>query len=927
MVLAFLLALTCGLPLLGSAQTLLLDPAVRTGKLANGFTYYIRKNTEPEKRVVMYLANKVGSVLETDEQRGLAHFMEHMSFNGTTHFPKNELINYLQKSGVRFGADINAYTSFDETVYQLPLPSDNPELLKNGIQIMRDWAGEATLETTEIDQERGVIMEEKRLRKGAGERIQEKTLPVLLNQSRYASRLPIGVDNVLLHFKPEVIRSFYKDWYRPDLQALIVVGDIDVDQIEQAIKAKFSDLKNPAKEKQRTKYEVPLSGKNQFLAVTDPEVSSTSLQVLIKRKSTDLKSVADYRNALVRGLFGQMMGGRYAELARQSNPPYINGGAGISSIMGGIEAFSVSVTAKPGELENGFKAVWREMRRAQQFGFTQTELDRAKKNYISSMEAALKEKDKVQSSSYVKEYLDYFLNDNAAPGIEKENELVNNLLPGIKLDEIDKLISTYVKETDRDIIVQAPEKDKATLPDEAKVLGWIKGVDAETLTAYKDNVSDLPLLKAAPVPGKIVKEEKDAKLGTTTLTLSNGIKVVLKKTDFQNNQIVFNAFADGGTSLYSDADFQSAVNAAGVVATGGIGNYNSLQLGKLLTGKQVSVSPYIYERSQGFKGSATPQDLPTALELVYGFFTEPRIDTALFKGQIAKAKASLANKGSSPDEVFGDTVKAVLSNYNVRRTAQSIEKIDQISLDRAFEIYKDRFADASALTFTFVGSIDEEAIKPLLEKYIASLPGKGRKEEAKDLGIHIPEGQISKAVYKGTEDKSTVLLVLSGKYDYGYEENLKMDALKECLEIRLLERLREEESGVYSPSAQVSVSKYPDSRFSLVISFGCAPANVEKLIASALDEVKKLGTTGPALENINKYKAEEKVGRETALKTNGYWLNYLVGNMLEHESLDQVFQFDAAMDKVTVDSLKATAAKYFTGQNVVRLVLLPENKK
>jgi zinc protease len=900
------------------------DPAVRVGKLPNGFTYYIRQNKEPKNRVVMYLANKVGSILETDEQQGLAHFMEHMSFNGTKHFPKNELVSYLQKSGVRFGADLNAYTSFDETVYQLPLPTDNPEILKNGIQIMRDWAQDATLDVVEINQERGVIMEEKRLGKGAAERMQRQTFPLMLNHSRYASRLPIGTEEVLLNFKPEAIRSYYRDWYRPNLQALIVVGDVNVVAMEKTIKAKFSDLKNPVKEKTRTKYTVPLTGKNQFISVTDKEMSSTVMQVLVKHKAPELKSADDYRALIIRGLFNMILNQRYAELSRQADPPFLQGGSGIEDLLGGLDTYTTTVAAKPGELEKGFKAVWRESRRAQLFGFTTTELDRAKQDYLSSMEAALREKDKTQSEVYVKEYLQHFLTQSAAPGIVKEYELVTRFIPGISLQELNAVCKEYIKDINRDIVITAPEKDKTSLPDEAKVISWIKSVNEENLEVYKDNVSTMPLLAGSPVEGKIIKEEKDAILGVNTLTLSNGVKVLLKKTDYKNNQILFYAFSRGGTSLYSDADFQSATNAAGAVAAGGLGNYNSTQLGKFLTGKQLGVSPYIGERTQGFTGSAAPKDLETALQLIYGYFSEPRKDEEIFKGLIANAKSGLANRGDDPNTVFSDTVSAVLSNYSIRRAGPSLEKINQINLDRALHVYKERFADASGLTFTFVGSIDEKKIRPLLEKYLGSLPANGIKEEPKDLGIHIPEGKIAKTVYKGTEQKSTVYMVFSGLFDYSYENDIKMVALKETLEIRMLERLREEESGVYTPSVQVSTSKYPQGRFSLVISFGCAPGNVERLTASALDEVKKAGETGPAQENIEKFKAEETRSRETQLKTNGFWLNYLNGQLISNEPLTQLNDHDAAMSKVTVSSLKDLAAKYLTGKNYIKLILMPE---
>eukprot|EP01132_Coremiostelium_polycephalum_P014594 gene14594-17702_t len=821
-----------------------LNPAVRTGKLANGFTYYIQKNKEPKDRVVLYLANKVGSILENDEQQGLAHFMEHMSFNGTKHFPKNELVNYLQKSGVRFGADINAYTSFDET-------------------IMRDWAQEASLDPEEINKERGVVLEEKRLGKGASERMQRQFLPMILNNSRYASRLPIGKEEVLLNFKPEAIKSYYKDWYRPNLQALIVVGDINVAEIEQMIRAKFSDLKNPLNEK--------------------------------------------------------MLSDRYTELSRQADPPFIQGGASISGLLGGLNSYGATVVAKPGELEKGFKALWRETRRVEKFGFTATELGRAKQNYLSSMEAALKERDKTPSENYVQEYLQYFLNQTAAPGIVKENELVVRLLPGISLLELNALTAEYIKDSNRDIVLMAPEKDKATLPDQAKVLGWLESVNQEPMEAFKDEVSKLPLLAAVPKAEKIFKVEKDDKLGLQILKLSNGATVLLKKTNFKNNQILFSAYAEGGSSLYTDADFQSANNAAGVVASGGVGNYNATQLDKFLSDKQVGLGPYIGDRSQGLSGSSTPKDLETAFKLIYGYFTEPRKDGDIFKGLIANAKAGLANRADDPGKVFSDTVNAVLGNYSIRRTGPSIEKINQISLDRSFEIYKERFANASAFTFFFVGSIEEEKILPLIEKYLASLPANGAKAEAKDLNIHIPAGKITKTVYKGTEQKATVRLVFSGPYEYSYENNLKMDALKEVLEIRLLERLREQESGVYSPGASISVTKYPKERFSLTISFGCAPENTDRLIASAVDEINKLKNAGPLQQNIDKFKAEDKRSREVELKTNDFWLGYLVGQYANKEKLSQLDNYDAALNKITVSSLKETANKFIKDDNYIRL--------
>ena len=919
----FIAVLICAACYNSYSQTIPLDPAVRTGKLSNGFTYYIRHNEEPKSRVVMYLVNKAGSVLEDEDQQGLAHFMEHMSFNGTKHFPHNELVDYLQKAGVRFGADINAYTSFDETVYELPIPSDNPELLKGGIEIMRDWAQEALLDPVEIEKERGVVLEEKRLGKGAGERMRRQYWPVILNNSRYAVRIPIGIDTVLNNFKPETIKRFYRDWYRPDLQALIIVGDINVDQIEQTVKKQFAGLKNPTHERPRIKYTVPLTGRNQFIAVTDKEMTATTVEVLIKHKAPELKTVLDYREAIIRGLFSQMLSARYAELGRKADAPYVQGNAGISGFIDGLDSFDASINAKPGELEKGFKTVWREVVRLERFGFTTTELERAKTAYLNAMEASLKEKDKTNSDGYVKEYQEYFLKGTAAPGINVEYNLTKADLPGITLNEVDALAKQYITDTNRDILIMAPDKDKSTLPDEPTVNNWLKTVETENLQPYKDNVSTKPLLSREPVPGHITVESQD-KLLNTVLTLSNGIKVILKPTDFKNDEILFNAFAPGGTSLYSDADYQSVANAAGIISSGGVGNYDPDQLQKYLEGKQLSVGAYINERYQGISGASTTKDLETALQMIYAEFTEPRKDTAIFRGIIEKAIASLANRSNAPGSVFKDTISAVLGNNSIRRTGPSLDKLSQVNLDKAYAIYKDRFADASNFTFTFVGNFDINTIKPLLEKYLGALPATNRHEEAKDLNIHIPEGKIARNVYKGSEPQSTVLLVYSGKFEYSPENKVKLDALKEVLEIRLLQRLREDESGVYSPSVFENTGKFPQSRYNFGIQFGCAPQNVDKLVASSLDEINKLKKDGPLQENLDKWRTEDKTSFEPQLKTNGFWLSYIVGQLQNREDLNQVNNYMTLLDNVSVNDIKETAEKYLDGSNYIRLVLLPE---
>lgn len=908
-----------------SAEKLPMDASVRIGKLANGFTYYIRRNTEPKDRAQLYLATKVGSIVENDDQRGLAHFMEHMSFNGTKNFPKNDLVNYLQKAGVRFGADLNAYTSFDETVYQLPIPTDDPEVFKNGMQIMRDWAQDATLDVSEINKERGVVLEEKRLGKGAAQRMQDKYLPMLLNNSRYSNRLPIGTEDVLKNFKPETIRQFYSDWYRPDLQALIVVGDIDVNAVEQMIKTQFSTLKTTSK-RPRVDYNIPLLNKNQFAVVYDKEFPVTVAQIIIKHPETVVKTTKDLRENMIRSLYNQMTSARFSELTKQANPPFLQGGASIGGFLAGLDAATTFVVAKPGELEKGFKTALTETERIKRFGFAQSELDRAKSAFMTNQESAYKEKDKTTSERFVNEYLQNFLKGEASPGIQYEYDFYKRNVDGITLAEINGIAKKYITDLNRDVIIMGPEKDKDLLPNEATVNSWIKAATSENITAYVDEVSDKPLLAQKPSRGKVTSEKKLTEVGITELTLSNGIKVILKPTDFKNDEISFSAVSPGGTSLYSEADYQSAANAATIVNRSGLGNFNSIQLSKMLTGKKVVVQPSISERSESMVGFTNPKDLETAMQMVHLYFTSPRKDEEIFKGYITQLKGNLANRSSDPNSVFADTVAAVLGNYNVRRTGPSIQKVEQINLNRAYEIYKERFADAGDFTFTFVGNFDVEKIKPLLEEYIASLPATNRNDKARDLGIKIPAGKIQKTVLKGQEPKANVRLVFSGDYTFNEENNNELDALAEVLTIKLIERLREDEGGVYGAGAGASYSKYPQGRYTLNISFGCGPENVEKLIASTLDEINKVKKNGADAVDIQKFVAEERRSTETQLKDNGFWLGYLTGQVQNNEDPKQILSYLESLKKITPVSLKAAANKYLSGDNYIRLVLLPENK-
>ncbi len=900
------------------------DSSIIVGELPNGFTYYIRKNTEPEKRVTMYLGMKVGSILETEEEQGLAHFMEHMNFNGLKHFPKNELVDYLQKAGVRFGSDLNAYTGFEQTVYQLPIPSDDPELLKNGLQVMRDWAQDALLTTEEIDKERGVILEEMRGGRGANQRMQDKFLPMVLNQSLYSKRLPIGTEENITNFDTDILRQFFHKWYRPDLQAIIIVGDIDPQEIEKEVIRLFSDMQVSATPAERQEFTIDLRNKNQYLVVTDPEMPYTVGQILIKYPEEKIKTIEDYRYSLLKNVFSQIMNGRLVELVQSPNAPFLQSAVRFDPLYGGLNNLTAFFVAKPGEIEEGFKAIFRELDRVHKFGVTETEFNRVLAALQKNNETSYIERDKRKSDSYVDTYLNHFLKDAPVLSNEDRYDLVKQLLPTLTLEEVNAIVRKYYVDNNRDILVLGPEKDKEKLPDELLVNSWLNEVDQEQLTAYEDKTSELPLLAQQPVSGHIQASREIDGIATKELVLSNGVKVLLKPTTFKNDQILISASSPGGSSLYSDADYMSASNAAALINSSGLGQLNTAELRKYMTGKQVNISPYISERSEGLSGSSDKEGLKTAFEMIYGYFTEPRLDTDVFDNIISRILSSLENRDSDPQYVFGEQIAKSLYGSNVRRIPPTKEAIKAINKDRALAIYKERFADASDFTFTIVGSFTEEEIKPYLEEYLAALPTVDRKEEARNLGITEPEQGFQKDVYKGKEPKVSVQLRYYGDYDYSETENLQFDALESILTIKLIERLREDESGVYGTGARGTTSKFPNGRYTFMIGFGTGPEKYESLIKSALDEVNKIKTNGPLQVDLDKFVAEQKRQLEVELRENSFWLGQIAGAYQNQEDPTYILRYREELEKLTVDDVKEIANKYLKAERLFTFILFPE---
>ena len=904
-----------------------LDQAVRTGKLANGFTYYIRKNDYPKNRLSLQLANKLGSILEDDDQLGLAHFMEHMNFNGTVNFPEHELVDYLQKIGVRFGADLNASTDFNSTVYQLPIPSDKTELVDKGLVIMRDWCQGALLKDKDINEERGIILEEKRVRNNVSERFQMQYFPVLLNHSKYARRWPIGTEEVLKNFDPKVLRRFFKDWYRPNLQALIVVGDIDVNEMEKKIKTQFSDLKNPTDERSANPDKIILDGKNQFAVVTDREASGTSINVMTKFPELVLKSLNDYKTGYMQQLFNQMANERFREASLKENPDFINAGTSVQRFLGHLDTYSTYVDLKPEEYERGFKELWRLREIIKRFGFTPGELDRAKKQLLNEMENSLAENKKTSSASYAAEYVRVFLTGETSPGIQRETEILREILQKLTLEEMNKFIGSLMVAKNRDIIITSSTQNKNKLPNEATVNGWITTVEREKLAPYVEKGNHSALMKTIPAPVKIEQEKAIPSLGMTEMKLRNGVTVLLKPTDFKNGQIVFNAFSSGGTSVYSTQDFESANNVVDIIAAAGVGDFTATDADRITTSNMIGISPNMDEYYEGIQGSMKPASLVLGMQLIHLYLTNPRKDTIHFKNYLDRLTASISEQSNDPMKPFNDELIRAYHNDNPRFAPLSLQKINNMNLQRSYEIYKERFGNAKGMTILFVGNFKVEEMRPLIETYIATLPATPEKAAAKNINVEPLKGKYTRKIYSGNQEKSVVTLLFSGRSEYNPAQNLELKAITSILEYKLVERLRELESGVYSPNVSINKKKNPVENFSIFINFTCDPGNTDKLIAATLEEIEKLKTEGPSASDIAKYKQEGIRQDEIMLKENYYWLSFLTNAYKNDISPEYILSNSNMLQNLSLEKLKAAAQKYFDEDNLGQFILFPERMK
>lgn len=910
------------------SEKLPIDPQVKVGKLDNGLTYYIRKNVKPEKKVELRLVINAGSILEDDDQLGLAHFTEHMAFNGSANFEKNDIISFLQSIGVEFGADLNAYTSFDETVYILPIPTDKKENVEKAFQILQDWAGAVAFEDTEIEKERGVVLEEERSGRGAQERMFRVTYPRMLEGSKYAERLPIGKVDILKSFKPEVIRRFYKDWYRPDLMAVIVVGDIDPSEAEALIKKNFSGLKNPPNARKRTQASVPPRTKSEGLVVTDKEATHHLVDINYSFKpSRDQTTLGAYREYLIRSLFSSMLSQRMQELMQRENPPFLYAANTFGGLARGYENYNAYAYLAKDGVAPAINALIAENERARKFGFTEAELDRTRKMMMKSIERSYNERDKTESARLASEYIRHFLEEEPIPGIENEYRYYQRFLNEISLSELNQYVAKVVPSAAEAklIIFTGPEKADFKIPTPDELLKLTEEAYKQEVKPYEEKVLASSLMETKPSPGKITAEKKNTALDLTELTLSNGVKVILKSTDFKNDQVVLTASRPGGQYLYNASDRDQAEFASTLVSQMGVGNFSPLDLRKVLAGKNAGVTPRIGTISEGLNGQSSAADIETLLQLVYLNFTAPRKDMELFNSFVSKQQAMYQNMAADPQYTFQEfMLKHIYKGHAWAPRLPDPSTFSRINPDRALEIYRERFGDANGFTFVLVGKIDINSLKPLLETYLGSLPSGNKTYAFKDVGLRPASGPLKKEFNKGTEEKSQIRMFWNGETKYNEDEALKIQGLVEVMNIKIIETLREDLGGIYGGGMYGSRSRYPYSNYSFGVTIPCGPENVDKLISATLAEIEKIKAEGPSTVDLNKVKETWKQQYLVNIKDNSFWARHLIQSVENGIDPMRILTYEKRVDQLKPQDVQAIARKYLDTKNYLQFVLNPE---
>ena len=917
-------------------QQMPVDKNVRIGKLDNGLTYYIRHNALPEKRVEFYIAQKVGSILEEPQQRGLAHFLEHMAFNGTKHFPGDEtglgIIPWCETKGIKFGTNLNAYTSVDQTVYNISnVPTENQNVVDSCLLILHDWSSAINLADKEIDKERGVIREEWRSRNSGMLRIMTDAQATMYPDSKYADCMPIGSIDVINNFPYQDIRDYYAKWYRPDLQGIVIVGDINAEEMEAKLKEVFKDVKAPVNPAERIYYPVADNQEPLIYIGTDKEVANPSINIFFKQDATpdSLKNtIAYYATSYMVSMAMNMLNNRLNELRQTANPPFTSAGAeyGEYFLAKTKEAFSISASSKIDGIDLATKTILEEAERARRFGFTETEYDRARANYLQRVESAYNEREKMKNDTYVNEYISNFLDNEPMPGIEYEYAMMNKLAPNIPVTAINQVMQQLITDNNQVVLLAGPEKEGLKYPTKEEITALLKQMKSFDLKPYEDKVSNEPLLKEEPKGGKIISEKAGDIYGTTKLVLSNGVKVYIKPTDYKADQILMKGTSLGGSSQFADKEILNISQINGVALVGGIGNFNKVDLGKALAGKRASVGAGVSATTETVSGSCSPKDFETMMQLTYLTFTAPRKDNEAFESYKNRLKAELQNADANPMTAFSDTISYALYGNHPRSFSMKEEDVDKIDYDRVLEMYKDRFKDASDFTFYFVGNVDIEKMKPMIAKYLGGLPSINRKESFKDTKMEIRKGQYKNEFAKKQETPmASIMFLFSGTCKYDLRNQMTLSILDQALDMVYTAEIREKEGGSYGVNCSGSLSRYPKEQLVLQIVFQTDPAKKDKLSGIVIEQLNKMAKEGPSAEHMQKIREYMLKKYKDAQKENGYWLN----NMDEYfyTGIDNTKDYEKLVNSITAKEVQDFLAKLLKQNNEIQVIMtVPEEE-
>ena len=907
------------------------DPNVRVGKLDNGMTYYIRHNEKPAQRADFYIAQKVGSVLEEENQRGLAHFLEHMAFNGTTNLPGMTLREYLQSRGIKFGENLNAGTGIDQTVYMVTnVPTDLPGLVDTCMLILHDWSSFIALEEAEIDNERGVILEELRTREDADQRIMETLLPIMYPNSPYANRLPGGLPEVVANFEYQTLRDYYHKWYRPDLQGLIIVGDIDQDAIEARIKEMFADIKAPVDPAPRPQFMIEDNVEPIVGIASDPEATSYTVNMYYKSEAMpdSLKNDMSYwMGQYMLSIVSSMEINRLQDITKKANPPFVYGYSYYSNyyIAPTEDAWCSVAMAKDADgIDEALTALVTENKRMAEFGFTESEYERAKADFLKRIESQYNERNNTENRVYVNQCLQNFLNNEPMMGIEKEYALYQQIVPMLPLAAINMVAGQLIHDDNLVITVTAPKKEGETLPTVEEILKIYETANAAEVEPYEEKSFDGPMVENMPKPGKIKKETELPEFDAKMMVLGNGMKVIYKKTNFKEDEIRFTATSEGGISALKQEDFITLQELDDVMTLGGVGNFSATDLPKVLAGKKVRVSPFIDAYSEGMSGNCSPKDLETMMQLVYLYFTSPRSDEEAFQSYAQRTKAALENMELNPMITFSDSLTKVLYNNHPFRMRLKAEDVDKIDYAKAMEMYKDRFKDPNNFTFYFVGNIDENTFKPLVEQYLGSLKKKKNKETWKDINLSIPEHDYICHYEKDMQQpKATIYMIINGTMDYTYRNQLYMKALSDVMDIYYTRTIREEEGGTYGVGVMGQIANKPKNAYLFLVAFDTNKDMYGKLMGKVYDGLNDVAEHGPSQEDLTKVVENLYKKRAEQLEENSFWINAI--ETFEEDNINVVAEYDEIVKSITPQTIADFAKEVMKGWKK-EVVQLPSEK-